>query len=442
MRSLRRLVIAVLAAVTFVGPLAAPATAQSADRIAANLNAEGVFVDSGADGDAAEFRQVVQQLSGEGIELLIASIAEEPTNLQQLAEDLRDLTNATVLLITPASLAASSPVFDSGEIDAALDATSFSNLADGALEFGRRLNGVAVSTPTTDVTATTAAPSTTPDTTPVTNSTPAAESSGGGGSGFLIFLLIVVGGIVGLVLFTRSRNRKKVEAELTQRRATVNDELAAIGADIVELEDRVTFADDDEATKHFRLGNEQYIELQDQLAAATTLWEVTQVDYAADTAAWHLDASEAIIDGEDIPEEPERPDLTVSRPPEEREVERERSRAAERERVESRLPDRHRDQESRRVEPRRQRRQGWDRPKTRGTSLGDIATGILVGGILNGGGGGRRAPRRWGGGGDLGSARGGGFGSASRGGGGFGSISRGGGGFGSRSRGGSGSRSR
>ena len=439
MAMLRRLTL-IAAALLFVGPLATPAAAQSADRIAANLNATGVFVESGADGDEAGFRQVVDQLSSEGLELRIASIADEPTNLQQLAEDLRDLTNATVLLITPQSLAASSPVFDGVEIDRALDATSFSNLTDGALDFGRRLIGVDVSAPTTAAPATTAAPTATPDTTPVTTGEP-APSNGGGGSGFLIFLLIVVGGIVALVMFTRSRNRKKVAAELEQRRTTVTAELAEIGADIVDLEDRVTFADDDEATKHFREGNAQYIELQEQLEQAGTLWEVTQIDYAADTAAWHLDAAEAIIDGEDVPEEPERPDLTVSRPPEERELERERSRAAERERVESRLPERHRDRDggSRRVETRRQRRQGWNRPATRGTSLGDIATGILVGGVLNGGGrGGRKAPRRWGGDGDLG----GGFGARSRGGGGFGSISRGGGGVASRSRGGSGSRSR
>lgn len=427
MKSLIRIVGSLTLVAMFVFT-AAPVAAQSADRIAANLNASGVFVDAGADGDANSFEQVVNQLRGEGVDLRIASINDEPSNLQSFVEDLRDLTDATVLLITPGSIAASSTIYDDGDINNALDASDPSDLSDFALEFGRRLGGVSVSSPTTapGTTATTSAPAATP----VDNG--ATETSGsGGGSGFIIFLLILLAGIVGLILFTRSRNRKKVGAELTQRRETVTEELAGIGADIVDLADRVTVADNSEATDHFRLGNEQYLELQTQLDNASSLWEVTQVDYAADTAAWHLDAAEALLDGEDVPDEPERPDLTVSRPPEEREVERERSRAGERERVDSRLDDEHR---SPRVEPRQRRRQDWEQPRTRGGGLGDIVTGILVGGILNGGGGGRRAPRRYGGGGNLG----GGFGSISRGGGGggFGSISRGGGGggFGSRSR--------
>ncbi|NOX29849.1 MAG: hypothetical protein GXP35_07365, partial [Actinobacteria bacterium] len=260
-------------------------------------------------------------------------------------------------------------------------------------------------------------------------------------SGFLIFLVVVGGGILAFVLFVRSKNKKRVAAEISVRRETVQNELAEIGADIVELSDRVTVADQADSTNHYRLGNEQYLELQTQLGAAKSLWEVTQVDYAADTAAWHLDAAEALLDGEPLPDEPERPDLAVSRPPEEREVERERNRASERGRVDSRLDDRDsrdrssRDRGGRRVEPRQRRRDDWDAPKTKGGGFGDIITGILVGGALNGGGiGRRRAPRRYNGGGSLG-----GFGSISRGGG-SGSISRG--GSGSISRGGSGSRGR
>ena len=401
------------------------ASAQSMDRIAANLNNGGVYVESGADGSAADFAGVVQQLAASGVDLRIASLADEPNNAESVADDLRDLTGATVLVITPESLAASSTVYSASAINAALDGTDFSNLTSGALEFGQRLGQVSGTTATT----TAAVPTTA---VPVADGGAAATTdTSGGGSGVLVFFVVVIGLIGGSIWLVRRSNRKKVSSELTQRRAAVSDELAAIGADIVALADRVELAENSEATAHFRTGNAEYLELQNKLDTATSLWEVTQVDYAADTTAWHLDAAEAIISGAAVPPEPPRPDLTVSRPPEQREVEREAERADERHRVDSRLDNR---QRSPRVEPRQQRRDQWNPPKTRGSSLGDIVTGILVGGMLNGGGGGRRAPRRYDGGGSLGSF--GGFGGS----GGSGSRSRG--GSGSISRGGSGSRSR
>ncbi|MDG2111579.1 MAG: hypothetical protein P8N02_03075, partial [Actinomycetota bacterium] len=227
-------------------------------------------------------------------------------------------------------------------------------------------------------------------------------------------LLVVVGAIVALVLLVRSRNRKRVNEEMASRRTLVTEELQAIGQEILQLADRVEMADNADATRHFRAGNEQYLELLDQLEAATSLWQVTEVDYAADTAAWHLDATEALLDGEPVPEEPARPDLETSRPP------------AESASLPTPKLDSDSDRPSRRVEPRQRRRTQWDPPRTRGGGFGDVLTGILVGGVLRGGGrSGRRSPGRWSGGGSLG---GGGF--------------SGGGSSGSRSRGSSGSRSR
>ncbi|NOX29342.1 MAG: hypothetical protein GXP35_04745, partial [Actinobacteria bacterium] len=127
--------------------------AQSADSIAANLNNNGVFVGDGADGSVVDFEAVVSQLNSEGFDLRIASLGTEPNNPEAVVDDLRDLTSATVLMITPQSVFASSPAHSANAINEALDRADFSNLADGALTFGRTLGGISATSPADAATA-------------------------------------------------------------------------------------------------------------------------------------------------------------------------------------------------------------------------------------------------------------------------------------------------
>ncbi|MEZ5282086.1 MAG: hypothetical protein R2770_16625 [Acidimicrobiales bacterium] len=416
-KRLVRLVLSLATAVLVIAALAGPASAQSVDRIAANLNDTGYYVEAGSGTTEADVSRAIASLQDQGVFVLVAALGEDPPDPEALARSLRDKTNGTVLLVTPGFISAASAVYTDVEVTNAVDASfgSFDDVGDGIVAFGQALPGTVA-----PVTTTTAA--TTQTTTGGASTQPAAESGGGGIGGVLIFFGVIIAAVVGLVLFTRSRNRKKVAAQMAQRKEQVKTELDAIGLDIVDLADRVTMADNSEATDHFRKGNDQFLELQEQIEAAKSLWEVTQVDYAADTAAWHLDAAEAIIEGDPVPDEPERPDLDGGQPAEPQPgaptraetdtPDREPSRSDQRERVDSRLDDRYR--KPRRVEPRRDRRKGWEAPKTRGGGLGDVATGILVGGILRGGGGGRKPPKRWNGAGSLTSGSTGGSASRAR----------------------------
>ncbi len=412
---LRRLAIWALLVLPLITATATPSSAQSADRIAANLSDAGVFVESGSAVTEREVTDAVRTLADEGVYVMVAVLDDDPSDPDGLASTLRDKTDGTILLISPGFIAAASNDYESHEINSAIDDSfdSFDDLGDGIVAFGRALPASRSTPPTTSETAT---PTTSED--PDSTAGSSADSSGGSGiGGVLIFLGIIIGGVVALVLWTRSRNKKKVQAQITERRTAVSAELQEVGADIVELSDRVAFAEIDDATDHFRKGNDQFLELQNRLEAAQSLWEVTQIDYEADTAAWHLDATEALLDGKAVPDEPERPDLTTGRPADPAEVDRERSKAEERERVDSRLDDRYRRDQPRsrdRVESRRNRRGRWEAPKTRGGRLGDVGTGILVGGILRGGGHGRKPPPRWNGAGSLGSTRTGGSASRSR----------------------------
>ena len=486
--------------------LAPAAGAQSADRIAANLNDSGVFVESGAEGSAADFADVIARLAEVGVDLHIASLADDETDVEGLARSLRDKTGGTVLVITPGQLAGASDSFSDGDVLDAIDAAfdDFdNNVASGALSFGEALAGrrapASAGSPTTTASTTATTNTTTAQTADVSQQASDSASSSGGGSGFgfLIFLVVVVGGVVALVMWLRSKNRKRVTAEMASRRAVVAAELEEIGVEIVDLSDKVPAGDDEEVTAHFRLANEQFLELQERLEDAASLWEITEVDHEADMTAWHLDAAAALLEGEPVPDEPKRPlDGPPAAPPrglpEDRSHSDEgpgqdkrtdagnteggntdmpdntrpdnRGRAADRERVTSRLDKRRsrttsgkvpvpgrapstRANSTPRQQRRSERRETWPAPKVSGGGLGGALGGILknvlVGGVL-GGGGRSRSPRGWNGAGAVSSPsrprRSTSRGSASR------TRSRSGGGSASRSRsrsgGGSATRSR
>jgi len=423
-------VVLAVAQVTFGAPVAG---AQSADRIAANLNDSGVFVESGAEGTTNSFADVIARLATVGVDLHIVSLGDDEPDVEGLARSLRDKTGGTVLVITPGQLAGASDSFDDGEVLDAIDIAfdDFNaDLATGALSFGEALADrrapTASGTPTTAATTTAVATSST-----VASHESAADSAGsdgGGGSsgGVLIFLVIVVGGIVGLVLFLRSKNRKRVGAAMADRKTVVVGELEEIGVEIVDLADKVSVGENDEATAHFRKANEQFLTLQERLEGASSLWEITEIDHEADMTGWHLDAAAALLDGQRVPDEPERPlDGPPAAPPrglparEGRDDEGaddiqtgagDRDRASDRERVTSRLDKRRERTSSRtqapstrrdttpRQERRSERRQSWPAPKVSGGggggALGGILKSVLVGGVL-GGGGNSRSPRGW-----------------------------------------------
>lgn len=382
------------------------ALAQSTDRIAVNLEDTGVFVETGADGTIEDFREVIDRLDSAGLNLRIVSLAEEEPNIEALARDLRDRTGGTVLVITPQQLAAASNIFSDTEVGRAIDRSLVDfdrGVAEGALSFGESLIGTPAPTATTNTGA-----ATTPTTaTPVAGGTTPAvgtdAGSSGSGRGLLIFLFIVVAAIVGFVLYTRKKNRKRVETELESRRSVVAEELEDIGVEIVALSDAMSVSEDEQATKHFRTANADFLELKERLAAASSLWQVTEIDNEADMTAWHLDATAALLEDEPVPEKPAAP-ISEAPPagsgetsPAVQDDNDRGSRRTERGRVDSRLDDRRGERGSTpspRQQNRQQRRESWKPPKLAGGGLGGILTNVLIGGVL-GGGGRSKPPRDW-----------------------------------------------
>ena len=330
--------VALLTSLVLLAVTSGISAAQDPDEIAVELRDNGVYVEPGAEGDESELAGIVS-----GTSVSIVSLANDILpSAESFSRDLRDDVGGTVLVVTPSEIAAASTTFPNDDVDRALDAFGGS-VEDGTRSFISAL----------DATTTAGADS--------SSGEGSTDGSSGGGSaaGLLIVLGVIVVAIVAVVLFVRSRNRKRVKDEIETRRATVGEELEQIGGEIVELSDRVTVTDNDEATTHFRVANEEFLGLQDRLAAAKTLWEVTQVDYDADQTAWHLDAAEALVEGNAVPEQPPDPRLQRPEPPPEPERRHERDPEPERSRSRGRRADR-----------RAERRRGWDEPRTTGGSRG------------------------------------------------------------------------
>jgi hypothetical protein len=138
--------------------------------------------------------------------------------------------------------------------------------------------------------------------------TPAPASSGGGGSGWLVLLLVVVG-FVAVVWFVMRRARKGADArregDIRSARVEIQKQLDSMANDILDLADRVRLGTP-QAQQYFAAGSDVYEKASEEFDAATTLQQLEALAGRIDEAAWQLDASQAILDGEPVPPKPEK----------------------------------------------------------------------------------------------------------------------------------------
>ncbi len=364
-----RILVLLLATAAMVLVRSAPAGAQSVEDTVQSLQRTGVYVEPGADADADALARVAGNESASSGRFYVVVLAEDPLDTPQEFTDavLDQLGSGTVLTVAPSGLGASSNRFTSEELGQALDASGLSSLdtdlVDGFETFIRSL--AALPTVTTAGSLTTA-----PDS---TSSAAAETSSGGGGAGLLVFLLIVVVAIVVIVMLVRRSNRKKLSRRMGSQREAVEAELGAIGEDIVEFADAVQLADNPEITEHYRTANSEFLELQDKLAAAENPWAIEEVDQAADITAWHLDAVEALLEGEPAPPRPQKVEIPTSPPT-------------------ASTPAGPRSRPGRRVDSRTARRRADPMPRiprprsSGGSGMGGVLGTVLAGTVLSGGG--------------------------------------------------------
>jgi len=125
-------------------------------------------------------------------------------------------------------------------------------------------------------------------------------------------VLLVVGGlaVAGLLsavstIRTRQAFRAERERALGEARDEVRGQVGAMADEILALTDRVALSGDPEAARLFARATAAYQQAQDHLERSTRAAELEDVADELDHARWELAAAQALVEGAELPPEPD-----------------------------------------------------------------------------------------------------------------------------------------
>lgn len=309
MNWLRRTGLLALVTVLVLALGATSVSAATISEVVDELSSSGLYIDRNVSITEAEAIDIINHADDRGSRLYLAVLSDTPLGgSQSFAESILDDLNVafgTVLVLSPEDVGASSvDEFSNAELEAALDYADDVAVTDGeyAAAFAVGLVGAAEEAA---VSATTV-PAETPTATPAQTS---SSSSGGGGSGIFIFLLIVGG--IGLLLFFLVRRGKKqtvnaAAQQMAEARGVVQKQVDAVANDILDMEDEVRVANNDEVDSFYNQASATYRTVTDRLQKADSPQDLVDLSNDLDIAIWQLDCAEALLDGKPKPSRPER----------------------------------------------------------------------------------------------------------------------------------------
>ena len=291
---------AVLLLVLLVVFAATPAFAAEPDEILAELEFRNYAAENGAGSDINGLEDLIDDVDAAERGLYFVRLRTDPSGGNDLfAADLIGLgLFGTVVVISANEIGAASTDFADDAVDSAIDA-AFDDFADrddlGAFKaFADDLPDA----PQPAVEPTTA----------VNEPVPSAQSSsdGGGGGGFFLVFMVIIVGLIGFMLWRNSRRAKDMAAgRVDEAKAELKGQLDVIANEILDLSDRVTVAENDEALAHFRTASDTYAEVTDASETAVSPADLEALSDRLDKARWRLEAAEALIEGRNVPVEPE-----------------------------------------------------------------------------------------------------------------------------------------
>lgn len=306
--------------VLFVGS-ATGALAADIGSVVDDASDTGFYLDPGVSISESDATEIVSAARNNGSRFYLIVLDDTPpggnTVFAEAVYEELGITAGTVLVLSPEDVGYLSE--DEGLSDADMaDAVDFANAAGGtdaqhAANFVVGLLGEPASAepiPLPAQTATTAG-----------SATAATDSGGGGGSGFLWFI-VIVGGIGLMVLFMVRRSGKKTvnaAAEQTAKaRAAIQKQVDAVANDILDMEDEVRVADNDEVDRFYNEAGETYRTITERLRQADSPQELLEISNDLDEAIWQLDCAEAVLDDKPKPPRPEAKRLDPERRPDDR----------------------------------------------------------------------------------------------------------------------------
>lgn len=260
--------------------------AATPSEVAPIVAADGYYIEDGADATQEVVGNAVAEARFAGGALSVVVLAQEPPAGATTFADavLSDLPSSggTVLVVAPETVgwASAGDDWTNDQLDAALDASLSGQSSDDVVAiFVSEL----------------------------------LEPSDGGASGMVIFLgiIVLIGGAFAFFAVRASkRQSKSAAAQVEALRATAQLQIDAIANDILDLEDEVKLAQDPKVQEHYSAAVDTYTTASERLAAMSSGKEIAEFDHELDIAVWNLDTAEAILDGNPLPDKPERPVYT------------------------------------------------------------------------------------------------------------------------------------
>jgi hypothetical protein len=253
--------------------VALPALAQVSDaeleEVGLALRSDGFYVEPGS---ADSPSGVSSALSGADSQIYVVSFASDRGEDEGILADriAASFSSGTFVVLTPVGIGASSHEFSESELNKALDAAegNWGSLPKGIGELDQSLAGK------------------------------------GGFPWFGTIVAAVLGFLGWNVYKARKRDKGAVLTRLEEARVGIREQIADVSNDILELSDRVATADNTEATEHFRKGSATFSGVADSVDNVETELGLTVLSAELTEAEWSLEASEAILDGREIPEKP------------------------------------------------------------------------------------------------------------------------------------------
>jgi len=277
-----------------IGPAGAAWAADPVD-VADEVDPRGYYIEPGTGVDFEAMEDVVARVTNSETRFYFVALADDPIEgADEFAEEVLALLDqgATVVVISPGEIGARSDIFSSSELGRAADEAVGDS--DRTYEGDFRVFAESLVAEPAGSTGTT------------------TGSSGGGssaGRGGIFIFLAVVAGVIALVFFMTRRAAKQAKQATSRRfeeaKQEIREQLDVIANEILDLADKVTLSEQNQAEEYFRTASATYQEAQDQLDKATNLAELERLSDQLDTTRWQLEAAEAVVEGRAVPPEPD-----------------------------------------------------------------------------------------------------------------------------------------
>lgn len=297
-----RLASSLIAGLLLLVATAGPASAQDAVDIAEQVDFRGYYIEEGATADLNRLEALVGRADATDQNWYFVSLAEIADGGNDFFADAvqEQLTNSgTVIVVSPEG----DGVYDVGVVSADYDDGNIADGLDDAVDL-IPFPGDATDRFEAIFTGLNAQPAN------------GAGSGSGIGAAGLLLPVLGIGGLVGGGLWYSNRKKEqeaavKDENDVEAARSEIKSQLDAVANYVIDKADYVDTAGNAKATEYYQAATATFAEVDELLPRTTNLLELAKLNDRIDYARWQMEAAEALIEGRDVPAEPE-PDKPVA----------------------------------------------------------------------------------------------------------------------------------